>query len=192
MAYLTHPADIRSTIAQLTNHSILWVDTETADWWTSNPKLSLIQVLAHPDDRSGDYAYVLDVLDQPTLAECFIEQIMKHDGIEKVFHNASYDLRFLGNVHAQNVTCTLKIARKISLAKLGTPDRKLKTLAKVLCQFADVDSEQQSSNWGRRPLSSEQLLYAHMDTVYVAQVHQHLLKLSNSTLVDSVRRSRIN
>ncbi|NJO79882.1 MAG: hypothetical protein HC827_16120 [Cyanobacteria bacterium RM1_2_2] len=51
MAYLTQPDEIRAQIAQLASHPILWVDTETADWWTSQPKLSLIQVLANPTDR---------------------------------------------------------------------------------------------------------------------------------------------
>lgn len=180
MAYLTQPNEIQATIARLTRHSILWLDTETADWWTSRPRLSLIQVLTNLADRSGESTNILDVLDYPDLTQYFIEQIMKNSKIEKVFHNASYDLKFLGNSEAQNITCTLKLARAVTLAKLGTPDRKLKTLAKVLCHFSEVDQEQQSSDWGQRPLSQKQLLYAKMDAVYVAHVHQHLLKLAHS------------
>lgn len=100
--------------------------------------------------------------------------------IEKVFHNASFDLKFLGQKNAQNITCTLKLAKKFPKAILGTSNYKLKTLAQELCNFTDVDAEQQSSNWGRRPLTPNQLLYARMDTVYLAQVHQHLLRLKYS------------
>ncbi|PSB14194.1 cell division protein FtsK [filamentous cyanobacterium CCP2] len=177
MTYLTHPSDIRSLIAQLATYPILWLDTEVADWQTPNPRLSLIQVLAEPTDRTGDLAYILDVLDQPDLTQFFVEQIMINEAIEKVFHNAPYDLKYLGGDQAQNVTCTLKIARRISKKKLGTSNRKLKTLAQELCQFTEVDAAEQQSDWGKRPLSPKQLLYARMDTVYLAHVHHYLLKL---------------
>jgi DNA segregation ATPase FtsK/SpoIIIE, S-DNA-T family len=179
MSYYSDVNKIQSVIKQLATCSILWLDTEVADWQTPQPKLSLIQVLAHPHDLTGKSAYILDVLDQPDLIQHFVDQIMANTKIEKVFHNSGYDLRFLGKPVAQNVTCTLKLAKSISLQALGTPDRKLKTLAAKLCGFSDVDQEQQGSDWGKRPLSERQLMYARMDTVYLAQVHQHLLKLTH-------------
>ncbi|MBD2068798.1 PD-(D/E)XK nuclease family protein [Leptolyngbya sp. FACHB-671] len=179
MTYLTDVSSIQALIADLSSCSVLWLDTEVADWQTSKPKLSLIQVLAHCHDLTGKSAYILDVLDQPDLIQYFVDQIMTNTRIEKVFHNSGYDLRFLGKPVAQNVTCTLKLAKSIPLQALGTPDRKLKTLAAKLCGFSDVDQEQQGSDWGKRPLSERQLMYARMDTVYLAQVHQHLLKLTN-------------
>lgn len=177
MSYLKDETEIEAAILQLAQYPTLWLDTEVAAWWTSQPKLSLIQVLADAKDLNGTSAYLLDVLDRLELVQLFIDQIMINPKIEKVFHNASYDLRFLGQSRAQNVTCTLKLAKQRSKATLGTSDYKLKTLVKALCHFTEVDAEQQSSDWGQRPLSFKQLLYAKMDTVYVAQVHQHLLKL---------------
>ncbi|WAL60390.1 DNA translocase FtsK [Thermocoleostomius sinensis] len=179
MPYLTTPADIRSLIAQLTTYPILWLDTEVADWQTPNPKLSLIQVLFNSDDRTGEFAYILDVLDRPDLIQNFVVEIMCNEAIEKVFHNAAYDLKFLGGDWAQNVTCTFKIVRRMSKRKLGISNRKLKTLAKELCHFTDIDIEEQTSDWGRRPLSQKQLHYARMDTVYLAHVHQYLLQLNS-------------
>ncbi|GAB4378200.1 MAG: hypothetical protein Kow00121_29530 [Elainellaceae cyanobacterium] len=180
MAYLTDPADIRSLITEIASYPILWLDTEVADWQIRQSKLSLIQVLADPRDLTGDAAYLLDVLHKPDVVQYFIDQIMVNPNIEKVFHNASFDLKFLGQSQAQNVTCTLRMSRRISLKKLGTSNRKLKTLARELCYFTNVDEEQQTSDWGRRPLSPEQLLYAKMDTVYLAQVHQYLLRFSSA------------
>jgi DNA segregation ATPase FtsK/SpoIIIE, S-DNA-T family len=178
MPYLTSASDIQAAIFQLSTHALLWLDTEVADWWTPHPRLSLIQVLAHPHDLSGEFAYVLDVLDRPNLVQLLIDQIMANPNIEKVFHNASYDLRFLGKAQAKKVTCTLKLARGIPKHILATSNCQLKTLAKELCHFTDVDAVQQSSNWSQRPLNHEQLLYARMDTVYLAQVHQYLLRLT--------------
>lgn len=178
MPYLTQSTDIQVAIHQLSAHSILWLDTETTEWWTPHPRLSLIQVLANRNDLNGDSVYLLDVLNQPDLVQLFVDRIMGNAEIEKVFHNASYDLKFLGKIDAKNITCTLKLAKQIPKAVLGTSNCKLKTLAKELCQFTNVDAEQQGSNWGKRPLDAKQLLYARMDTVYLAHVHQHLLRLT--------------
>jgi S-DNA-T family DNA segregation ATPase FtsK/SpoIIIE len=176
MPYLTDPSDIRSHITQLTLYPILWLDTEVADWQTSNPRLSLIQVLVDCRDCTGELACILDVLDRPDLVQLFIEKIMINGAIEKVFHNAQYDLNFLGGAQAQNITCTFRTVQRISKQKLGVSNRKLKTLAAELCHFTEVDAEEQSSDWGRRPLSTKQLQYARMDTVYLAHLHQYLLQ----------------
>jgi DNA segregation ATPase FtsK/SpoIIIE, S-DNA-T family len=150
MQYLTDPIAISAQIANLATHKILWLDTEVADWQTSSPRLSLIQVLTQSDDRVGESAWILDVLDRPQLIQEFVQTIMISPRIEKVFHNASYDLRYLGTTTAQNITCTLKLARKISQQRLGTSDLKLKTLAFELANFGDTDIEPQSSDWGVR------------------------------------------
>lgn len=56
MPYLTEHADIESTILKLTQYPILWLDTEVAEWWTPQPKLSLIQVLSDVHDLDGTSA----------------------------------------------------------------------------------------------------------------------------------------
>ncbi len=175
MVYLTDPAEIRSFFAQLAAVEVLWADTEVADWKTSKPRLSMIQVLTDPTDLTGNSAYLIDVLDKPDLVTEFIAKIMLNPKIEKVFHNASYDLRYLGKSDAQNVTCTYKMAMKIGCDRLGVPNLKLKTLAAYLGKFSNPDTEEQGSDWGQRPLTAKQLEYAKMDTVYLARVHRYLL-----------------
>ena len=171
MNYLTEATEIQALITKLTSHKTLWLDTEVADWNTPKPRLSLIQVFTN-------YAYILDVLDKPDLVTDFVAKIMANPKIEKVFHNASFDLKYLGKELAQNVTCTYKLAKKIGRSRLGTSNLKLKTLARELCQFSDVDTEEQRSDWGQRPLSEKQIKYAKMDTIYLAQVHQRLLSFT--------------
>lgn len=178
MQYLTKPTDIEAKIVELATAKILWLDTEVADWQTAKPRLSLIQVLTQARDRTGEFACILDVLNQPDLVQQFIQTIMVNPAIEKVFHNASYDLRYLGQDAAQTVTCTLKLARKIGKHRLGTTNLKLKTLALELGQFTHVDMEAQQSDWGRRSLTPKQLHYAGMDVVYLATVHRHLLAIT--------------
>ena len=175
MQYLTEAEAIRRAIAHYKTAKTLWLDTEVADYQTE-PKLSLIQILDDSSDRLGEHVTILDVLHQPELVEEFVDKIMLNSTIEKVFHNASYDLQFLSK--APNVTCTLKMVAKIPYYLVPLPNRQLKTLAEHLCHFEQVDSTEQTGDWGKRPLSDRQLLYAKMDPVYVAQVHDRLLHLS--------------
>ncbi len=177
MPYFTEADEIRDLISDYTQMKQLWVDTEVADYNTRNPRLSLIQVLHSAEDLTGDRVSILDVLDKPELAADFTEQIMLNPAIEKVFHNASYDLKFLGKTTAVNVTCTYEIAKKIPYYLLSVPNLKLKTLAEKLCFFPPINQNEQKSDWGVRPLSTSQLNYAKMDAVYVSQVHKQLLKL---------------
>ena len=186
MHYLTEASEIYNQISQLSLSKTLWIDTEIADWYTDKPKLALIQVLADYTDLTGESAYIFDVLDKPDLAVYFINQIMVNSQIEKVFHNAGFDLKYLGKELAQNVTCTLKIARKITKEVLETTNLKLKTLAAELCQFSHVDAEEGTSDWGKRPLTQKQLNYAAMDTVYLATVHYRLLEISNPAVISRV------
>jgi S-DNA-T family DNA segregation ATPase FtsK/SpoIIIE len=179
MLYLTKPDEIKTAIAHFTSYPTLWLDTEIANWQTRNPKLSLIQVLANSEDKKGNSVYLLDVLNKSNLTEYFIQQIMKNSAIEKVFHNANFDLRHLGGKEqGQNITCTLKISKEITRDRLGVPNLKLKTLAAELCNFK-IEFNEQASDWGRRPLTSEQIQYATMDVVYLASVHRYLLEIGD-------------
>lgn len=179
MPYLTKPEDIRAAIANYSQSPILWLDTEVADYKTDKPRLSLIQVLDNLADIKGDSVAILDILDYPELADDFIEKIMLNRQIEKVFHNAKYDLNFLGKRQAKNVTCTMEMAQKVPYYLVPLPNFQLKTLAEKLCHFSVVDKTEQGGDWGKRPLTVSQLNYAKMDAVYVAQVHRHLLQFSD-------------
>lgn len=184
MPYVTSAKEILYLVAEYTNAPTLWIDTETADYKSKKPRLSLIQVLDDAEDMSGDRVYLLDVLDQPDLVADFIEQIMLNPAIEKVFHNASFDLKLLGGKKAQNITCTLEMAKKIPYYILPLPNYQLKSLALELCNFNNINKEEQTSNWGKRPLSSEQIEYACLDCIYLAQVHLHLLELNEKINLD--------
>ncbi len=204
MPYFTDPQKIKPIIAKYAQAKILWLDTEVADYQTSKPRLSLIQVLDNSTNITENYlsdkpsyttkkavantpvsalsltaeqVCILDVLNQPKLVDEFIKTIMVNSEIEKVFHNASYDLRLLGKGKAKNISCTLEMAKKLPYSLVPLPNHKLQTLVEKLCYLPAVDKTEQESDWGRRPLTTNQLNYAKMDPVYVAQVHQRLLEL---------------
>ncbi len=179
MIYLTDTEQIKNSILDLIDTEILWLDTEVADYKTKKPRLSLIQVLAYPDNLDGDRTYIFDVLDNDDLISFFIEKIMNNERIIKVFHNAKYDLRLLGKKQTENVFCTLECARKIPFYLLPVTKYSLKVLTEYLTQFKELDKEEQGSDWGVRPLSEKQLDYAKMDCVYLAQVYHKLIELKH-------------
>ncbi|MEA5418625.1 ribonuclease D [Spirulina sp. CCNP1310] len=174
MQYLTHAGKIREAIAHLARFPILWLDTETAAYRSKNRRIALIQAQTDP---GGDAAqvFLLDVLDQPDLIETFITTIIANPQIEKVFHNASYDLRFLDKTRAENITCTLKIAKAIPPSLLPVDNHKLNTLAAHLCNLS-LDKTEQGGDWGQRPLTTAQKEYAALDVIVLPQIHQALLK----------------
>ena len=187
MPYLTVAREIRSLITEYTTAKTLWIDTEVADYKTRNPRLSLIQVLANPEDMTGNSVYLLDVLDKSDVIADFVERSMVNDAIEKVFHNAGYDVKYLGAKKAKNITCTLEMAKKIPVYLLPLPNYQLKTLATKLCNFHDINKQEQTSDWGKRPLTEEQIEYAYLDCIYLAQVHLRLLELEANLKIDPIR-----
>jgi hypothetical protein len=182
--YLEEEEIIKQTIDQLSHYSTLWVDTETADWDKSTKRLSLLQITANSNDLTGESVYLLDLLDKNHLIEYFIQKIMVNENITKVFHNAPYDLRFLGGRdRVNNIFCTYNLSRKLSLEVLGTPNRQLKTLASYLCGFT-IEENQQISDWAIRPLTEKQIKYAVMDIIFLTQVHQRLEDIYNLPTLD--------
>ena len=187
MPYFTAAEEIRSLITEYGKATTLWIDTEVADYKTPNPRLSLIQVLDHPEDMTGNSVYLLDVLDKSDVIADFVERIMTNDAIEKVFHNACYDVKYLGGKKAKNITCTLEMARKIPVYLLPLPNYQLKTLATELCNFYDIDKYEQKSDWGKRPLTEAQIEYAYLDCIYLAQVHLRLLDLKAEFNIEPIQ-----
>lgn len=182
--YLEDEEIIKQTIDQLSNNSILWLDTETADWDKPKKRLSLLQITANPNDLTGESIYLLDLLDKNHLIDYFIQTIMVNENIQKVFHNASYDVKFLGGTNqVQNIFCTYKLSQKLSLEQLGTSNRQLKTLASYLCGFT-IEENEQGSDWAMRPLTEKQIKYAVMDIIFLTQVHQKLEHIYNSFSVN--------
>lgn len=189
MIYLTKSSGINIAINKLALSRTIWLDTETADWRSSAPKISLIQASDDIADITGAKTYILDVLDKPDLVAYFIAQIMVNPKIEKVFHNASYDLKFLGREQGQNITCTYQLAKQLKYTSniiACLPNLKLKTLAEELCHFSNIDKSEQASDWRQRPLTKTQLEYAKMDVVYLAQIHHRLIEISTKNQLKTV------
>jgi len=185
--------EIISAIGKLKTSTKLYLDTEIADWKSKdNAKISIIQAL--PESKETDVeklrqsVVMLDVLKKEKLVALFIEEIMKNDKIEKVFHNASFDLRYLGGIEAKNVSCTLKKAKSIPKDILKSENLKLSGLVNRFYPDIKVEKDEQTSDWGKRPLSENQLKYASLDPVYAYLLDSKLVafKKDHSKEIDEL------
>lgn len=175
------PDEVRNAIGELEMFDRLWLDTEIADWRTGEGRLSLIQALPDGVPSHSNEAVFLDVLDQPKLVNHFIERVMRNPAIEKVFHNAAFDLRYLGDDSAVNVFCTLQAARALPRSRVVLPmSLSLKSLTEHFGLAISVSKAEQLSDWSRRPLSDDQLRYAALDVIYLRGVHLKLNELRGS------------
>lgn len=170
---IKQPWEVAHEIERLTECGRLWIDTETC----RTGGLSLVQVLDDTATANTSDAVLFDVLDQPELISLIINRVMLDASIEKVFHNASFDVSRLGGSEARNVSCTLRAAQDLRRREcVSLPESlSLKSLAEHFEVAKDVCKEDQSSDWGRRPLADRQLKYAALDVVLLRGVHLRLL-----------------
>jgi len=142
------------------------VDTETLGLNPHRDRLCLVQLsagdgTAHLVQLDGDYA-------APRL-----KALLTDAGIVKIFHFARFDVavlsRYLGVVTTP-IYCT-KIASK--LVRTYTDRHGLKDLCGELLGL-DLSKQQQSSDWGARKLSQQQLAYAASDVLHLHELKARL------------------
>jgi len=149
----------------------IFIDIETAEWWTSSPRVALLQVW------DGREVSVFDVL-APGMSEVlrqdFVPRIMANEQVKKWAHNASYEKRFLGGAAAvKNLACTLRLARGLAYHRLPTESLSLASLVNALFNVP-VDKTLQKADWSERPLRDEHIRYAAADTTWCAQLRTAL------------------
>ena len=171
------PADLAAFTAIVERQQRIWVDTELADWNTRTPRLSLIQLRL--EDGS---IHVIDVLAPGMSAaynECFAPRVIAAPHIEKWAHYARFERRVFGGDVVKNLHCTFELDRGLPYYRL--PLRSLRLATLVLHLFGEsVDKSYQRADWGRRPLSLEELNYAAWDPEWCYRVHHRIGPLVRS------------
>jgi ribonuclease D len=148
------------------------VDTETLGLNPHRDRLCLVQL------SQGDGTAHLVQLDADSYAAPRLKALLADQSIVKIFHYARFDVavleKFLG-VTAAPIYCT-KIVSK--LVRTYTDRHGLKDLASELIGL-EMSKQQQSSDWGSRELSQQQLAYAASDVL-----HLHAIKAKLDTMLD--------
>ena len=170
MKYKLYKNDFPST---LNLKKMVAIDTETMGLNLNRDRLCLVQVCF-----GDDIAHLLQLSNQPEEKPKNLIKILKNKSITKIFHYGRFDLAMLNkNVGPVDgpIYCT-KIASKLSRtfgAKHG-----LKDLCKDLLNI-ELDKFNQTSDWGTKKLSKDQLAYAAQDVLFL---HKLKIKLDEILL----------
>jgi ribonuclease D len=163
---------LAAMLAELAGEPALALDTESNSFHAYFERVCLIQL----STRRADYAIDPLKVDLKPLGAVFADPSR-----EIVLHAADYDVRSLKRDFAFRFTRLFDtmLAAKV----LGRPEVGLAAL--VRDNFGvKLAKEHQRSDWGRRPLTREQVAYAHMDTRY-------LLPLRDLLEAELVRTGRL-
>jgi ribonuclease D len=153
---VTSPPQLAALLAALSGQAAVAVDTESNSLYAYQERVCLIQFSTSTAD------YVVDPLaglDLAPLAHFFADP-----GVQKVFHAAEYDVMCLKRdfgFRFANLFDTMWAARILGWPRVG--------LADVLQDTFSVHTNKryQRYNWGKRPLDSQALAYACLDTHYL-------------------------
>ncbi|MCP5094886.1 MAG: ribonuclease D [Chloroflexi bacterium] len=146
------------------------IDLEANSMYAYREQVCLIQISIPGQD------YIVDPLTIVDLSG--LGEIIADPTIEKVFHAAEYDLTLIKRQYEwelNNLFDTMWAARILGYQRYG--------LASLLEQVYEVklDKRFQKSDWCKRPLLPEQLIYAQLDTHYLLRLRDHLEKEMIST-----------
>lgn len=153
---LTKSDELAELIGGLRKEPILALDTEASGFHRYRERLCLIQL------STRERTYLVDPLAIEDLSPLGIA--LADPGIEWVIHDADYDLRMLkklGGFRATNVFDTFVAAELLNEPELGLAANLKKHFGVVL------NKKFQKADWSLRPLSSEMLAYAAMDTAHL-------------------------
>jgi ribonuclease D len=146
---------------------LIAIDTETLGLSLTRDMLCVVQLSAGDGD-----AHVVQ-MDRPGYDCPNLKRVLADTGVEKILHFARFDVamveKHLGVTMAP-IFCT-KIASK--LARTYTDRHGLKDVTRELVG-ADMNKQQQSSDWGADELSPAQLEYAASDVLHLHKLREKL------------------
>lgn len=160
---ITRPAALHRLAEALYHERILAVDTESNSLYAYQEQVCLIQF------STSDHDFLVDPLSLEDLSP--LAPVFSSARIEKVFHAAEYDLICLKrdfDFEFANLFDTMLAARILGKEAIGLGSM-LESVFGV-----QVDKRHQRANWGQRPLPSDLLHYAQLDTHYLIRLRDQL------------------
>jgi ribonuclease D len=146
---------------------VVAIDSETMGLIPHRDRLCVIQL------SSGDgNAHLIQIAQDQTEAPNLCKLLANPEQL-KLFHFGRFDIAVMDNrfgVQTAPVYCT-KIASK--LVRTYTDRHGLKNLLQELLDI-DVSKQQQSSDWGAKVLTKEQISYAASDVLYLHRLKKEL------------------
>ena len=167
---------------EITNYGRVSIDIETTglDWQTD--RLATIQI--YSDDLAVIYK-------EGGLYPNNLIELLRDPHIEKIFHHAMFDVRFitkLWDIKVANVSCT-KVASKIL-----NKDQKEHSLKQLLLTYLNIDIEKDmyDSNWLNNKLTEDQIRYALNDVIYLEPLFDKIIGQISSHELKEVSKASLN
>ncbi len=162
-------------LKQLQGQHLIALDTESNSLFRYYPKVCLIQLTTFEDPRNPDPNAVIDYLIDP-LALAHLQplgELLQNPAVEIVMHAADNDILILQrdfDFEFQTVFDTQLAARILGWQQIG--------LAAMLQDHFGVvsDKRMQRTDWGRRPLTPQQIMYAQTDTHYLPALRAQMVE----------------
>ena len=163
MSYIRTPEALAEAIAALSREPLVAADTEAASFHRYRDRIFLIQL------SSPSRTEIIDPLAVADLSP--VGQLLADAKVEKIFHDADYDLRILDRDYgfrARRLFDTRIAAQLAGEPAVG--------LAALLEKYAGVKlaKEHQKADWSRRPLPPAMLAYAAADTAHLPALREQL------------------
>lgn len=163
--FITSQKAFNAAVKDLRSAKFLAVDTEANSLYAYQEQVCLIQI----STKVGDY--IIDVLAVDDLSS--LGDLFRDPSIEKIFHASEYDILIMHDefqFEFQNLFDTMLAAQILGREKLGL-DALLEEYVGI-----QVNKKYQRANWGKRPLSDDMLKYAQVDTHFLYQIKNILVK----------------
>ncbi len=158
---VAEPGGLAGLLEALRGEPVIALDTESNSFHVYRERVCLLQI----STRTADWIVDPIAVDPRPLGTLLA------DGRKVVLHGADYDVRCVKREYGwalPRIFDTMVAARR-----LGRPGLGLSAL--VEAHFgARLSKEFQRSDWGRRPLTPEQLRYASLDTHFLLPLHDLL------------------
>ena len=162
-SYVRSSGTLSQVVSAFRREPLVAVDTEAASFHKYRDRIYLVQL------STRTATAILDPLALPDLAP--LGGLLADRAVEKVFHDADYDLRILDRDYGfrpANVSDTRIAAQLAGEPAIG--------LAALLEKYVGVklSKEHQKADWSRRPLPEEMLAYAAADTRHLPALRDAL------------------
>ncbi len=168
------PKSYAQMLTHLREHQLVALDTESDSLYRYYPKICLIQLSVGARDDNCDPTGIVDYLVDPLRLNDLsaLGEALAAPGVEVIMHAAENDMLLLYRNFGftfPKIFDTQLAARILGWKQVG--------LAAILeAQFGIVsDKRMQRTNWGKRPLTPEQIAYAQMDTHYLPVLRDRLI-----------------
>jgi ribonuclease D len=161
MELITTTADLAALCARLAKHRVITVDTEFLRETTYYPLLCVVQM------ASAEEAVVIDALAEGIDLKPFFD-LMANENVLKVFHAARQDIEIVW--HRAGIVPHPVFDTQVAAMVLGYGDSIAYDQLVERVTGHRPDKTHRFTDWSRRPLTQDQMLYALADVTHLRDV----------------------